>query len=144
MLLEFLFSADGRVNRWRYWLFGVLSGVVLALASAASLALLFAAGGGLFAVPIGVLLLIFSLAMAYAANVLTIKRLHDRDKSGWWSILFLWLPLALGYSSSDDFGTDLLLGLAEVVITTWAGLELGCRRGTRGPNQYGPDPLASG
>jgi uncharacterized membrane protein YhaH (DUF805 family) len=29
-------------------------------------------------------------------------------------------------------------------IWLWAVLELGCLRGTEGPNAYGPDPLPSG
>lgn len=49
-----------------------------------------------------------------------VKRCHDRDKSGWW----------------------LLLGLVPVIGPIVLLVELGFRRGTPGPNRYGPDPLA--
>jgi uncharacterized membrane protein YhaH (DUF805 family) len=31
--------------------------------------------------------------------------------------------------------------LASFAITVWAFVELGCLRGTVGPNRFGPDPL---
>jgi uncharacterized membrane protein YhaH (DUF805 family) len=34
-----------------------------------------------------------------------------------------------------------VLHLVGFAITVWAFVELGCLRGTVGPNQYGPDPL---
>ena len=35
----------------------------------------------------------------------------------------------------------LFLGLAAFAVGVWAFVELGCLRGTIGPNRYGPDPL---
>jgi uncharacterized membrane protein YhaH (DUF805 family) len=35
------------------------------------------------------------------------------------------------------------LALASVAISIWALVELGFLRGTSGPNDFGPDPLAS-
>ena len=40
----------------------------------------------------------------------------------------------------DSMG--LVLHLVAFAITVWAFVELGCLRGTVGPNRYGPDPLA--
>jgi uncharacterized membrane protein YhaH (DUF805 family) len=37
----------------------------------------------------------------------------------------------------------MLFSLASLAISIWAFVELGCLRGTAGPNKYGPDPLAS-
>ena len=37
----------------------------------------------------------------------------------------------------------LLLTGAAIVVSLWALVELGFRRGTDGPNRYGPDPLRS-
>jgi uncharacterized membrane protein YhaH (DUF805 family) len=36
-----------------------------------------------------------------------------------------------------------VFSLAGFAISIWACVELGCLRGTAGPNRYGPDPLAS-
>jgi uncharacterized membrane protein YhaH (DUF805 family) len=39
-------------------------------------------------------------------------------------------------------GGGFILSLAAGIIAIWGFVELGCLRGTPGPNQYGPDPLA--
>ena len=36
---------------------------------------------------------------------------------------------------------DYLFGIATLVVGIWSLVELGCLRGTVGPNQHGPDPL---
>jgi uncharacterized membrane protein YhaH (DUF805 family) len=47
--------------------------------------------------------------------------------------------LAVGGSGT----TGILMSLAGTAIAIWAFVELGCLRGTVGPNRYGPDPLGS-
>jgi uncharacterized membrane protein YhaH (DUF805 family) len=47
------------------------------------------------------------------------KRWHDRNKSGWWSLILL-IPIIGGI---------------------WLLVELGFLRGTEGSNNYGPDPI---
>jgi uncharacterized membrane protein YhaH (DUF805 family) len=82
-----------------------------------------------------------------------IKRLHDRDKSGWWLLLFYGGPYftsLLGYifGGSDDLGRDvtpfLVVALQYISagIVIWSLGELGVLRGTIGANRYGPDPVA--
>jgi uncharacterized membrane protein YhaH (DUF805 family) len=77
------------------------------------------------------------------------KRLHDRNKSGWYVLLFLVAPLslfaagvAIGTMSGGSDTVATALWLIAAVISIWAFIELGCLRGTIGRNQYGPDPLA--
>lgn len=65
---------------------------------------------GLLAFIIGIVIFLIGVAIV-------VKRLHDWDKSGWWALLGL-LPY---------------MNLVLVVV-------LGLVEGTRGPNQYGPDP----
>jgi uncharacterized membrane protein YhaH (DUF805 family) len=67
-------------------------------------------------VPMGILWLI----VIWPAICLYAKRWHDRDKSGWWS----------------------LIGLVPIIGGIWMLVELGFLRGTEGPNRFGPDPLA--
>ena len=62
---------------------------------------------------IGVLIMI--LVYAYFALVVTVRRLHDMNRSGWWALLLL-LPL--------------------VNIFVWLYIVFGS--GDRGSNQYGP------
>lgn len=61
---------------------------------------------------------IFGLATILPMISVAVRRLHDRDKSGWWYWLFL-VPL-VGF----------------IILVVWFATE-----GTRGDNQYGPDPL---
>jgi len=78
-----------------------------------------------------------------AVFAIGIKRLHDRNKSGWWILLFYFGPSVLagiGNSSYND-AVALVLNLASFVIAIWGLVELGFLRGTVGSNQYGPDPL---
>jgi uncharacterized membrane protein YhaH (DUF805 family) len=111
---ELFLTADGRLNRQPYWIGSIIVTVVnLVLRSIVSL--IFGAG------VIGSLLsLIIALAVLYPAICVLIKRFHDRDKSGWWSLLIL----------------------VPIIGWIWIFVEAGCLPGTVGPNQYGPDPLA--
>jgi uncharacterized membrane protein YhaH (DUF805 family) len=57
---------------------------------------------------------------------------------------FLWVMLALSAKRYHDLGRSaawLLLLAIPLVGVAWVAFELGFRRGTRGENRYGPDPL---
>ncbi|MGB8447906.1 MAG: DUF805 domain-containing protein, partial [Pseudolabrys sp.] len=86
-----------------------------------------------FAIPF-ILIVISSVALA-------IKRLHDRNKSGWWLLVFYLLPGVI-----DNIGmytaVQLVFHLARIALSIWALVELGFLRGPSGSNKYGPDPLA--
>jgi uncharacterized membrane protein YhaH (DUF805 family) len=171
-MLHFLFGFSGRINRAKMWLFFLLYFVfacagVFAVLSAIGLNHLAAIGqhkedaAMVFANPalkptFGVLGLIYMLFIWMDLAVKT-KRLHDRDKSAWWLLVFVALPLALGVArlvtmfgamhahgapGMDPIGT--LLGGASFLIQIWAFVELYCLRGTVGENRFGPDPLAGG
>jgi len=93
---------------------------------------------------------IVDLAFTYPEFSLALKRAHDRDLPIWLLFIFfgagalLDLLTVLGFAGSDD--TPSMLSLAIVVpygvFFIALLVELGFRRGTVGPNQYGPDPLA--
>jgi uncharacterized membrane protein YhaH (DUF805 family) len=67
----------------------------------------------------GVLAGLVGLVTFVASFAGYVKRCHDRDHSGWF----------------------LLVGLIPVVGWIWLFIEVGCLRGTIGPNRFGPDPL---
>lgn len=57
---------------------------------------------------------------------------------------FFWAVMALSAKRYHDLGRSaawLLLLAIPLVGVLWVGFELGFRRGTRGENRYGPDPL---
>jgi uncharacterized membrane protein YhaH (DUF805 family) len=74
----------------------------------------------------------------------SIKRLHDRDKSGWWMVPFFVVPVL--YDQIADrvelSYAALPLGLAAFVFMIWGFVEMYCLKGTHGPNRFGSDPLA--
>jgi uncharacterized membrane protein YhaH (DUF805 family) len=153
-----LFGFHGRINRAKYWLaavfwlviaivvFGVMAGMlakdILALGSDPSgenivrVVLNYGAGFALVALVV--------LVMTVSSFAFGIKRLHDRDQSGWWIVLFYLGPSvasAIGHGTGSDAAL-LVMSLVSFGISIWALVVLGFLRGTRGPNRYGPDPLA--
>jgi len=167
---RYLFSFEGRINRARFWLsLLVVLGWMLLLAWVIYFALLIAGPAGNRPIKI-VFGLQATLALAVRAlhgtltradliclvgNVLgltipiwillagTIKRLHDRDRSGWWIIPFLVLPDISG-NLTDWLGDSILvmpLGLAAIVLCVWGFFELSILRGSPRTNRFGPNPL---
>jgi uncharacterized membrane protein YhaH (DUF805 family) len=87
---------------------------------------------------IGTLLFLWVYAAA------SVKRLHDRNKSGWWMIAFFVIPGLydrFGDRLAESYPAD-LLSLAVAVLMLWGFVEMLCLNGTGGPNRFGGDPLA--
>ena len=74
---------------------------------------------------------------------ISIKRLHDRDRSGWWMVPFALLPDLLQHHADalPDSYWMVPLGIAAVVLPMWAFIELGCLKGSASTNRFGPNPL---
>ena len=73
---------------------------------------------------------------------ITVKRLHDRNKSGWWIVPFFMAPLLL-LRPSDWLDNPTLAHLVDALafgLSVWCLVEL-CLSGTRGPNRFGPAPV---
>ncbi|MBV9330945.1 MAG: DUF805 domain-containing protein [Alphaproteobacteria bacterium] len=147
-----LFSFKGRLNRARYWAFIGLFVLILVLAFAATaIGPLTAAHGGT-AVPVIVLGSVLSLLLlvaVYASFAVAIKRLHDRNRSGWWVLVFAVLPglldaIARTMVQANPGQTAAAQGLSVIALpfAIWGFVELACLRGTKGTNRFGPDPLA--
>ncbi len=100
---------EGRSRRKEYWSFFLLSlGVSFVLGLIE----------GLLGGP-GVMQFIVALAMAVPSLAVGVRRLHDTDRSGWWTLIGL-LPV-VGW-------IILIVFLAQ--------------RGQVGANRFGPDPIA--
>lgn len=153
-IVGLLFSYQGRINRAKYWTailiylaisiviaavgFIMLGNSILELADDAAddgvIVGLLSKGIGFF-----LIVLVIYIPLIVSSVFVGIKRLHDRDKSGWWLLVFYLLPTVLNELS----GVSSVLAFVSFAITIWALVELGCLRGTQGPNKYGPDPLTS-
>jgi uncharacterized membrane protein YhaH (DUF805 family) len=98
---------SGRSRRMEYWyfvLFNIIVSIVLGVID------------GLLGTS-GLLSGIYSLAVLIPTLAVTVRRLHDIDRSGWWILIAL-VPL-----------------IGVIVLLVFALLE-----GTPGDNQYGPNP----
>lgn len=141
---QLLFSFSGRINRKPFWLVTLLLFVIMVVVLIA----VFAIWGGAFISGnlsglgvLAVLLLIVYIPLLWISLALGAKRLHDRNKSAWWLVVF-WLVPGVLQGIGEQIGTaGIALMVGAIAISIWGLVELGFLRGTTGPNQYGPDPL---
>jgi uncharacterized membrane protein YhaH (DUF805 family) len=169
-----LFSFEGRINRAKYWyvsLAGLCSYLVFCVLMA-ELALALGGNFGVTSVNVHVFpaftfhasfrdvspassaALIYPLFYAVETPFLligmwfvaatTIKRLHDRNKSGWWLVPFFIAPSLLNKPADwlENPVLALLVGALGLGLGVWCFVELFCLRGAKAPNRFGPDPLA--
>jgi uncharacterized membrane protein YhaH (DUF805 family) len=181
---HYLFGFSGRINRAKQWAMLLVSLVGCILIG---VAFAFTIGGGpivdainhkttfaaivaspqahLFGIAFGVV----DVLMIYISLAVMAKRLHDRNKSAWWILIFFVLPLALQVPvfmampalfahlgavmhaaqnhlppPPQPFESPVVLIArgAAAIINLWAFVELYILRGTAGDNRFGPDPLA--
>jgi uncharacterized membrane protein YhaH (DUF805 family) len=139
-MTQLLFSFQGRLNRKPYWLTNIAVGIGAVVLVALALVML---GEREFAEAFATMALIgiLYIPLFWVSLALGAKRLHDRNKSAWWLVLFYVAPgVASGIGDQMEY-LGFVLHLVAFAITVWAFVEIGCLRGTVGPNQYGPDPL---
>ena len=94
---------------------------------------------------------IVDLAFTYPEFAVAAKRAHDRNLPLWLLIVFfgggalldLLTVLQLTGSTEQPSLLSLMIAVPFTVLGLALLIELGFRRGTIGPNQYGPDPIAS-
>jgi uncharacterized membrane protein YhaH (DUF805 family) len=132
MLMPLRRYADfsGRSRRMEYWMFQLLNVLVMLVAGALILSGIpwdtfnDSQPGALLWVGV-ILLCLWLLAVLIPGIAVTVRRLHDRDMSGWWYLGFI------------------LAGLIPLVgwIASIAMLVIMCLPGTSGSNRFGPDPL---
>lgn len=136
MILPFKRYAEfsGRSRRMEFWMFmllnvivyTVLAMIVFGASGVAAFADPTAADAGFGALfgGVGLLLVVYALAVLIPSIAVSVRRLHDRDMSGWWYLGFVvasMIPI-VGFLAS----------IAFLVIMALPG--------TPGPNRFGPDP----
>lgn len=72
----------GRPEYWYFFLFNIIIGIVLSIVDGIT---------GTFSQDVGVGLLggVYMLAVFLPALAVTVRRLHDSDRSGWWALIAL-------------------------------------------------------
>jgi uncharacterized membrane protein YhaH (DUF805 family) len=146
-----LFGIRGRTNRAKWWIASLglvaIGFVVSRMIDSLDVEAVAKTLTRSVATVLVVALALVSLLVVYCLLAVAVKRLHDRNKRGWWILLFLLAPVILA-SVVGALGEDLapVLGYAlsavALVIAGWALIEFGGLPGTAGLNRYGPDPLA--
>lgn len=174
--MHYLFGFGGRINRAKIWLFiliAVLFWVAISIVIGVFAAMTFPQGAQTNLTPdqiiskLGGVFLICGIAYLitlWAGLAVTTKRLHDRNKSAWWLLVFIVAPIVLnvprymalihsfqdgtfmklaeqGQTMSIGGPVAIIAGGAASLISLWAFVELYCLAGTTGPNAYGADPL---
>jgi uncharacterized membrane protein YhaH (DUF805 family) len=155
--VRFFLSFKGRFNRGKYWLFFLIYLVALVgiVVVGSSFIAAGAQGGGIGAAAVlaALLVIVFALFFIFAfvaTLAVSVKRLHDRNRSGWWLLVFFFVPMLLlsigeGANPSPDelSGAGIAFALAGFGVAIWGFVELGLLRGTVGDNRFGPDPVAT-
>jgi uncharacterized membrane protein YhaH (DUF805 family) len=106
---------DGRAGRPEFWwfnLYAVLTNVAITVVFAAFAVTVDAMGEVAFH---GVVALLWSLANLLPSLAVSVRRLHDIGKSGWWLLITL-IPLA-----------------GVIIFIVWL-----CQKSDTGDNAYGP------
>jgi uncharacterized membrane protein YhaH (DUF805 family) len=109
----------GRSRRMEYWMFTLIHSIIVLVLC------LGITGFGMLKLPFvgaasGLIAAAYGLAALIPCFAVTVRRLHDTGKSGWWILIGL---------------VPVVGGIALLVMTILDG--------TRGANQYGPDPKAA-
>jgi uncharacterized membrane protein YhaH (DUF805 family) len=129
---------DGRISRKPYW----IAFCSLTVASLGSLFVFYYLGQDRLSN-------ITDLALLYPEFAVLTKRAHDRETPIWIVIAYLALSALLSVISFLGFdgpfnNPSTLYWIVVVpmwIAATYLIIDLGFRRGTRGPNGFGPDPL---
>jgi uncharacterized membrane protein YhaH (DUF805 family) len=83
---------DGRAPRSEYWWFQLFNVLVVLVAYVVLIAGVFASRGSYVLVSLlAIGLLLYALATFIPSLAVTVRRLHDSDKSGWW-LLIVFVP----------------------------------------------------
>ncbi|MGE0499026.1 MAG: DUF805 domain-containing protein [Ramlibacter sp.] len=105
---EQFFNVRGRISRGQFWLQSLFFWIVLYLLSS-----VFGPSAA------GMVVWCLNGIVLVVLTMLCIRRLHDRNYSGWW----------------------LMVVLVPVVGALWLSWQLALRRGVAQDNRWGPDPL---
>jgi len=161
-----LFSFEGRINRAKYWLAGIAIVGWMMFFSVIYVCLNIPFGGSPYVhfdldeifrlvdpaswrpltradIPAVIVHGVGTPLFLWVFLATSVKRLHDRNKSGWWMIAFFAVPGL--YKQFEDRLPDsyflLPVAIAVIILITWAFVELYFLKGTSSPNRFGPDPL---
>ncbi|HLY54648.1 MAG TPA: DUF805 domain-containing protein [Stellaceae bacterium] len=119
VLQENYANFQGRAARSEYWWF-FLFVIIVDIAVSILSGILGAVLGNTGAMIGSLISIVFLLAIIVPGIAVTVRRLHDLDRSGWWIFISL-VPL-----------------IGPILLIIWY-----CTKGSLGPNRFGNDPLGA-
>ena len=130
------FSWRGRIGRRTYWLRSLAAALVVGV---------IAVTGELlrpYAWPVATALAAIAILLgAWICATLVVRRFHDHGRHGWMGLAAVAAGAFIG-SAGQWFGAGLPAMTLASVVGLALSIYLGFVRGIRGPNEYGPDPVA--
>ena len=106
---------SGRSRRSEYWVFFLIQFIIGIVLS--GLGSVLSAQESLLALPVNAIYFIYIIGTLIPGIAVTIRRLHDTDRSGWWIFIGI-IPI-----------------IGAILLIIWF-----CMDGTIGSNSYGPNP----
>ncbi|MCV9879878.1 DUF805 domain-containing protein [Brenneria izbisi] len=131
MLQQWCFSFKGRVGRRDFWVWMavwlVLMAVLFTLSGQNWLDIQFTA--------------FIIVALLWPTAAIVVKRLHDRNKSGWWALLIIvaWIMAAGNWSMLPAIWQWGIGRFIPTLIVVMVVLDCGFFLGTKGENRFGPE-----
>lgn len=138
-----LLHFQGRINRRQFWLYLLVPMIVGGIINVLGILL-----ADQIPAPSRVWLpqLAVTAICLWPALAIFAKRLHDRNRSSWWTAIFVMgtlLNIAAAMGSKEMAQVLGILVLILGFIQLWLFIECGFLHGTRGNNRFGSDPLGS-
>ncbi|CAH6636279.1 MULTISPECIES: DUF805 domain-containing protein [Pseudocitrobacter] len=130
-LQQWLFSIKGRIGRRDFWIW---MGIWLL----AMVILFTLAGGEMLSIQTAAFILV---CLLWPTAAVTVKRLHDRGKSGIWALLMVlaWMLLAGNWVMLPGVWQWGVGRFIPTLIIVMMLIDLGAFVGTQGENKYGKD-----
>lgn len=139
---------NGRARRKEYWFFVLFNAIITIVLEIIDFIVFVSHFGNFW-----ILSTIYGLAVFIPGLAVTVRRLHDTNRSGWWLLLpiltsvFYIITVSVfiaqtGMRGEPSTGAALVMGIGAILlfasfITIFVFTLLD---GTPGPNRYGPDP----
>lgn len=130
-LQQWCFSFNGRIGRRDFWiwmgLWLVLMAVAFTLANYDVVAIQSIA--------------FFIVALLWPTAAVLVKRLHDRNKKGWWALLLIlaWMLAAGNWQMLEPIWQWGVGRFIPTLIVVMMAIDLGAFVGTEGDNRFGPE-----
>ena len=163
----YLFGFEGRINRAKLWFAGLyilcwmmflatltvgigkLSGIIGPVDFGFSIDDIFKAFDpasyrslSLAELPVAAFKAAGSAVVLWVYLATSVKRLHDRDKSGWWIVPFFVVPGLYGqFADRLPSFFVLLPAFIASVLCLWGFIEMYFLKGSRKTNRFGANPL---